>query len=183
MHTSSVRIKHHIEQVRYVEAQKTTFCLIHYLRNRSTSAISINVYVFFSHSATVPSGPGPPQCRGLTITFRHTHTHTFGRTPLDEWSAPRTDLYLTAHNTHNRQTSMTLAGFELAIPASERPQAYALDSAATGIDCVWLYRCKSTYRTVSPSTADSWNTLHGNQRVIKHGSLQFAELGMFSPLL
>jgi len=31
---------------------------------------------------------------------------TVGRTPLDEWSARRRDLYLTTHNTHNRQTSM-----------------------------------------------------------------------------
>ena len=28
---------------------------------------------------------------------------------------------------------MPLAGFEPAVPASERPQAYALDRAATGI--------------------------------------------------
>jgi hypothetical protein len=32
---------------------------------------------------------------------------TVGRTPLDEWSARRRDLYLTSHNTHNRQTSMS----------------------------------------------------------------------------
>ena len=31
---------------------------------------------------------------------------TFGRTPLDEWSARRRDLYLTTHDTHNRQISM-----------------------------------------------------------------------------
>ena len=31
---------------------------------------------------------------------------TVGRTPLDEWAARRRDLYLTTHNTHNRQTSM-----------------------------------------------------------------------------
>jgi hypothetical protein len=31
---------------------------------------------------------------------------TVGRIPLDEWSARRRDLYLTTHNTHNRQTSM-----------------------------------------------------------------------------
>jgi hypothetical protein len=31
---------------------------------------------------------------------------TVGRTPLNEWSARRRDLYLTTHNTHNRQTSM-----------------------------------------------------------------------------
>ena len=45
-----------------------------------------------------------------------------GRTPLDEWSARHRDLYLTTHSTHNRQTSMPTAGFEPAIPASERPQ-------------------------------------------------------------
>ena len=31
---------------------------------------------------------------------------TVGRTPLDEWSAHRRDLYLTTHNTYNRQTSI-----------------------------------------------------------------------------
>jgi len=35
---------------------------------------------------------------------------TVGRTPLDEWSARRKDLYLTTHNTHNRQTSMSPGG-------------------------------------------------------------------------
>ena len=35
---------------------------------------------------------------------------TVGRTPLDEWSARRRDLYLTTHNTHYRQTSMTAGG-------------------------------------------------------------------------
>jgi len=52
---------------------------------------------FFVCGATVPSGPGPPQCRDITITFRHTK---LGRTPLDEWSARRRDLYRTTHNTH-----------------------------------------------------------------------------------
>ena len=55
---------------------------------------------------------------------------TVGRTPLDEWSARRRDLYLTTHNTHNRQTSMPPVGFEPTISASERPQTYALDRAA-----------------------------------------------------
>jgi hypothetical protein len=45
------------------------------------------------------------------------------------------DLYLTTHNTHNRQTSMPLSGFEPTIPANERPQTHALDRAATGIGC------------------------------------------------
>ena len=43
----------------------------------------------------------------------HTQRRTIvGRTPLDEWSARRRDLYLTTHNTHNRQTSMPPVGFE-----------------------------------------------------------------------
>jgi hypothetical protein len=67
--------------------------------------------------------------RFLYHTLRHT---TVGRTPLDEWSARRTDLYLTTHNTHNRQTSIPPVGFKTTISAGERPQTYALDSAATG---------------------------------------------------
>jgi hypothetical protein len=39
-----------------------------------------------------PSGSEPPHYRGFTITLRHTTLHS---TPLDEWSAWRTDLYLT----------------------------------------------------------------------------------------
>ena len=36
--------------------------------------------------------------------------NTVGRTPLDEWSARRRDLYLTTHDTHNRQISMPPGG-------------------------------------------------------------------------
>jgi hypothetical protein len=53
---------------------------------------------------------------------------TVGRTPLDEWPARRRDLYLTTHDTHNRQTSLPLLGFEPTISASERPQTYAYPS-------------------------------------------------------
>jgi len=55
------------------------------------------------------------------ITPRHT---TLGRTPLGEGSARRRELYLTKHNTHNRQTSMPPAGFEPAIPESDRQLGY-----------------------------------------------------------
>jgi len=41
--------------------------------------------------------------RCLDHTQRRT---TVGRTPLDEWSARRRDLYPTTHDTQNRQTSM-----------------------------------------------------------------------------
>ena len=58
---------------------------------------------------------------------------TLVRTPLDELSVRRSDLYLTTHNTHKRETSMPPAGFEPTIPASERSQTHALDCAVTGI--------------------------------------------------
>jgi hypothetical protein len=45
--------------------------------------------------------------RLLDHTQRRT---TFGMTPLNVWSARRRDLYLTTHNTHNRQTSMPPGG-------------------------------------------------------------------------
>jgi hypothetical protein len=87
----------------------------------------------FFHGTTAPCGPGPPHYRGFIITLRHT---TLGRTPLDEWSARRGDLYLTTHNTHKRQTSMPAAGFECAIQTSERPQT----CAAIGIGWFSHYR-------------------------------------------
>jgi hypothetical protein len=42
------------------------------------------------------------------------------------------DLYLTTHNTHNRQTSMLPVSFEPRISAGEWLKSYALDRAATG---------------------------------------------------
>jgi hypothetical protein len=67
--------------------------------------------------------------RFLDHTQRRT---TVGRTTLNEWSARRRDLYLTTHNTHNRQISIPPVGFEPTISASERPQTYALNRAVTG---------------------------------------------------
>ena len=46
--------------------------------------------------------------------------HTRGRTPLNEGSASRTDLYPTTHNINKRQTSMSSAGFEPATASSQR---------------------------------------------------------------
>jgi len=42
----------------------------------------------------------------------------------------------TTHDTRKRQTSIPSAGFESAIPASERPQTYATDLAASWIGLV-----------------------------------------------
>ena len=93
-------------------------------------------FLSFFLSYSDPLLPTHCWCRGLLlcfITLSDTHTHTLGKTPLDEGSALRRDLYLTKHNTHNRQTSVPSAGIEPAIPAIERPKTYALEITATGI--------------------------------------------------
>jgi len=82
----------------------------------------------------------------------HTHTHGLGRNPLDEGSACRRDLYLTTHNTHNRQTSMSPAGFELTFPAIEWSQTYSLDSAAAGIG----WKCLMGRKQVGETSSESW---------------------------
>jgi hypothetical protein len=100
------------------------------------------------HDATAPSGPGPPHYRGFTITLRHT---ILSRTPLDEWSARRRDLYLTTHST--TETSMSLAEFELTISAGERPQTDALYRDATGIGRMAMnyWRIEETHKPAAMS--------------------------------
>ena len=95
-----------------------------------------------------PSGPGLPHCPGFTISLRHTHTAA-GRTPLDEWSARRIDLYLTAHNTHKRQTSMPPRRHSN--PQSQQArvtQTQTLDRAATGIGGHYKYTYKSCNKCI-----------------------------------
>jgi hypothetical protein len=57
------------------------------------------------------------RCRGVTA-FYHTQGHTtVCRTPLDEGSARRRNLYLTTHNTRNRQTFMPPGGIRTCNPS------------------------------------------------------------------
>jgi hypothetical protein len=53
--------------------------------------------------------------------------------PLDERSARRRDLYLTTQTLTGDKHPCPPVGFEPTIPASTRPQTYALDRAVTGI--------------------------------------------------
>jgi len=59
---------------------------------------TITVFIFLP-CRNSPTGPRPPYYHRYMIILRHI---TIGRTPLDEWSAPHRDLYLTTHNTHKR---------------------------------------------------------------------------------
>jgi len=81
---------------------------------------------FFPHGATALVGHGI-----FIIEVARSHT-TFCRTPLEVWSARRSELYLTTHNTHKRQTTISPSGIETAIPGRNRPQTHvrSLGSAA-----------------------------------------------------
>ena len=86
---------------------------------KHTISFILTVFCLFVFGATSPQWT---RASSFTKFLDHTQRRTtFGRTPLDEWSARCRDLYLTAHNTHNRQTSMSPVGFEPTISAGERP--------------------------------------------------------------
>jgi len=90
---------------------------------------------------------------------------TVGRTSLDEWSARRRDLYLTTHDTHNRQISMPPVGFEPKISAGKRPQAaYLLRSNPTGhgyLSVVSVVCCQVEVSTTSWSLVQRSTTVCG----------------------
>ena len=92
------------------------------------------IYIYFLWRCDPTRVMGSSFLRFLEYTQRRT---TVGRTPLDEWSARRRDLYLTTHNNHNRQTSLPPVGIEPTISAGDRPQTYALNRAATGTGDKW----------------------------------------------
>jgi hypothetical protein len=78
---------------------------------------------FFLFGATAPQSA---RASSFTRLLDHTQQRTtVDRTPLDEWSALRRDLYLTTYNIHNRQTSMPPVTFEPTISAGSRPQTDA----------------------------------------------------------
>jgi len=88
--------------------------VVYTLRQFALLAVTAHLLLFacfeefclFVFGATAASPPPPPQWarassfkRFLDHTLRRT---TMGRTPLDEWSARRRNLYLTTYNIHDR---------------------------------------------------------------------------------
>ena len=69
-----------------------------------------------------------------------TNIHSVGLLWMGDLSVSE-DCTCTTHNSHNRQTSMLSAGFEPAIPTSERLQTLALDRGATGTGNVLQLNC------------------------------------------
>ena len=74
---------------------------------------------------------------------------TVGRTPLDEGSARRRDLYLTTQNTHNRQTSMRPVGFELH-NLSRRA------ATETGKQGMYIHKYENRTSKLLKATSDMW---------------------------
>jgi len=60
----------------------------------------------------------------ITVNDTNTHTHTLDRTPLNEGSARRKDLYLTTHSAHKRQSRN---------PMKRGSQTRDFDYATTGV--------------------------------------------------
>ena len=84
----------------------------------------------------------------FTSILDHTQRRTrLGRSPLDEWSARRRDLYLTTHNIHNRHQCPRWDS-NPTVSAGKRPHAYALDCAETGTGSRNNYKYLFYYKTV-----------------------------------
>jgi hypothetical protein len=87
----------------------------------------------------------PQWSRAFSFTrcLDHTKLRTsVGRTPLEERSACRRDLYLTTHDTHNRQTSMPPVGFDPTVSGADQPLSHVSDRAATGTGLFSIYEIK-----------------------------------------
>ena len=98
--------------------------VVHF-RSRGT----LNILFFFLWRCDPMRVKASSFLRFLDHTQRRT---TVGRTPLDESSARRRDLYLSTHNTHNKHPCPRWDSNPRSQQASERPQTYAIDRAATG---------------------------------------------------
>ena len=97
-------------------------------RRRWVDNIRKNPKCFFFHGATASSGPSP----------LHHHTqwdtpHSVGFLWMSDWLIAETSTWQHATLTTDRHPYPPPAGFEPAIPASERPKTHDSDRAATGI--------------------------------------------------
>jgi len=117
------------------------FVLIAYIRFLVAGVILVLITPILCHVCfwrNIPQSARPSSfTRFLDHTWRRT---TVSRTPLDEWSARRRDLYVTTHNTHNRRTSMPPAGFEPTISGGEWLHTQTFDRVATGTSILCYIR-------------------------------------------
>jgi len=138
-------------------------CLYHHLSIIPPCSILILLSSFIW-----PNSPHWVKDSSFRRILDHTQRRTtVGRTPLDEWSARRSDLYLATHNTDDRQTSMLSMGFELTVSAGELPQTYSLDRAAGRTDLLSFGWCNlpingCSFKGLSPAAPQLSKKLRTN---------------------
>jgi len=97
--------------------------------------------------------------RFLDHTQRRT---TVGRTPLDEWSARRRDLYLTTHTTDKHPCPQWDSNPRSQQASGRRP--LALDRAATGIG-LGIYYKPVNYCDFTKQDRQIWTYIHATYEV------------------
>jgi len=105
-------------------------CPLLYPENKINRPLWKLCIIFFSFGATAPQW-----ARASSFTkclYRTRGRTTIGKTPLDEWSARRRDLYLTTYNIQQKTNIHAPVEFEPAVSTGEHPQSHALDSADRG---------------------------------------------------
>jgi hypothetical protein len=105
------------------------FTIVPWLLWLSVGVLCCKNWIYKGHILLWRNSPTRDRVASFLRVLDHRQWHTtVGRTPLDEGSARRRNLYLTTHKTHTH--SMPPAGFEPAIPASEQLQTLTLDRSA-----------------------------------------------------
>jgi len=94
--------------------------------------------MLYVHCLVLSQSDRPSNC-SCRVLLLHLITHSVGVLWTRDRPVAETVIY-TTHKIHNRQISMPSAGFEPAVPASERPQTHSVDRAAAAIGHVLLLR-------------------------------------------
>jgi len=82
------------------------------------TSIDLTFYIVSPQFVSWRSGPTRTMASSFLKFLDYTRRRsTVGRSPLDEWSACRRDLYRTSHYINKRQASRPPAGFEPTISA------------------------------------------------------------------
>jgi len=101
-------ISAHTTVIRYCSSVNRCQRTVRFLPRRSLHSWKDATNTWISSEFFFPWRNSPIEGQGL-ITVEDSRSYsrhtTLGRTPLDEWSVRRRDLYLTTHNIHDRQTS------------------------------------------------------------------------------
>jgi hypothetical protein len=102
----------------------------------------------------------PQWARASSFTRFLNHTQrrtTVGKTPLDEWSARRRELYQTTHITHNRQTSHVPSGILTHSPSKRAATELRPRGHWDGNIMDICQASRSWSLCLSPSKKGNWN--------------------------